>query len=53
MWHAVICSIEQAVYKNKTLTVVKKRDAIAFYDGLLINQVHTVGCGYTVLLPRR
>jgi hypothetical protein len=53
VWHAVVCSIEQAVYKNKTLTITKKRDAIAFYDGLLINQVHTSGCGYAILKPRR
>ena len=32
VWHAVICSIEQAVYKNKTLTVVKKRDANQMWE---------------------
>lgn len=52
-WHAVICTIEQGDIHNKNLTVEQKRASIKFFDGLLINQVGTVGCGYEVKLPRR
>lgn len=44
-WHAVICSIESATLRSKTLNAVQKDDALAFYDSLLVTNVHTAPCG--------
>ncbi len=46
VWHAVICTIEQSVNNNSNLTHTQKLLSFRFYDGLLIDQVHTNGCGY-------
>lgn len=51
VWHAVICSIEQAVVADRTRHYPdgEKTIILKFYDGLLTNDVHTTGCG---LIPK-
>lgn len=44
VWHAVICSIEQQVIRSG-ISRDRATKAIAFYDSLLINDVHTSPCG--------
>ena len=48
VWHAVICNIEQSVIANGKTPLSDKVVFIRFYDGLLVNDVHTRGCGITV-----
>ena len=48
VWHAVICQIENAVMAKKSMTVDQKRFALHFYDTLLVNDVHSTGCGLEV-----
>lgn len=47
-WHAVICSIEQAVIEDPKQPREEKVRFIKFYDGLLVNQVHTQPCGFVI-----
>ena len=44
VWHAVICTIEQAVVKQH-LDPAKERAALRFYDRMLMVDVGTDGCG--------
>jgi len=44
VWHAVICTIEQAVVKQH-LDPAKERETLRFYDRLLMVDVGTDGCG--------
>jgi hypothetical protein len=46
VWRAVICQIEMAVVKEH-LPVAKEREALRFYDRLLIQDVQTDPCGLT------
>lgn len=48
VWHAVLCHIETTVLKTKTISDVKKQEAINFYDNLLTQDVKTTGCGLKV-----
>lgn len=45
VWRAVICSIEVAVKEDKKSSAAEKHAAYKFYDGLLVNSVHTSPCG--------
>lgn len=42
-WHVVICTIEQAVVATKRPDA-DKRQALRFYDNLLVNSVHAAPC---------
>lgn len=43
-WHAVICTIEAATVKNPKTTRAEKAQSLAFFDGLLVNNVGTKPC---------
>lgn len=51
VWHAVICSLEVATLNSKTATPARIKAAIRLYDELLIEDVHTSGCG--LLKPKK
>lgn len=51
VWHAVICGIEQAVVKDDKThkrTADHTRTVLAFYDRLLVEDVHAAPCGIVV-----
>jgi hypothetical protein len=45
IWHAVICSIEQQSLNDPFTSNDSKRASVKFFDGLLMDDVHTTGCG--------
>jgi hypothetical protein len=47
-WHAVICAIERATAANPLSTVQQSKAQIAFFNDLLVQDVHTVPCKVTV-----
>ncbi len=46
-WVAVICDIEHQVVSSK-LPLTQKLKDVKFYDGLLINDIHTAACGIPI-----
>jgi hypothetical protein len=45
VWHAVLCSIEQQTLNDPFASNSAKRAQLLFFDGLLVHDVHTKGCG--------
>lgn len=45
VWHVVICDIEQQTFADKKITSEQKSLSIQFFDGLLVNDIHTDPCG--------
>ncbi len=45
IWTSVICQIETAVTRSKTLTPAQIKASLRFYDSLLVKDVQTAGCG--------
>lgn len=48
VWHAVICTIETQTLLSKHASPAAKATAVEFYDGLLVSDVHTTGCGFSI-----
>lgn len=51
VWHAVICSIEQATLSNTKRPLADRKASVQFFERLLINNVKTAPCRLPV--PRR
>lgn len=45
VWHAVLCDIERATDARKDISKRRKIQSIKYYDHLLVDLVHTRGCG--------
>lgn len=48
IWHGVLCDIEKKLILPAHASTVKKKAALAFYDGLLVNDAHAAPCGFTI-----
>lgn len=47
-WHAVICSIESQTIQNPKTPYTQKVLTVQFFDGLLVHNIQTAPCGFTV-----